>query len=624
MTQRPMTPLAAPLAALSLLAPGLAAAQVLELPEIVVSANLEPTAANRSGATVEVITEQDLQATGEIRIVDFLNRLPGVNVRTTGGPGQPATVSVRGASQNYVAVLVDGIDVTDPSGTQVAFDFGQMTTAGISRIEVLKGSQSALYGSNAVGGVINITTRRATDPGLNQYLDVEGGSYATGQAAYSLTYLTDSVSAAFTLSRVQTDGFSSADENDGNTENDPYDANRLSFNLATITDGGAEIGVSGFAEGSSGEYDEGFPLADGTPGDELLDRNSQGVRVYGTFVTGVIENTLSASYFNIDRQYRQDSGFFASDNTYTGERRALSYQGALDLGPDARGVFGLDWKQEDYDQTGTFGDLDAETTTTGIFGEVTWSPGDAVDLTATLRHDDESSFGGKTTGRLSLAYSVQPDLILRAQAGTGYRAPSGFELYSAYGNTGLQPEDSRSADVGVEKIWGDTAFLRATAFWLEVDNLIDYDFDSTSCQSYAETGFAGCYAQIPGISQRTGLEVEGEVAVTDAVTLGLAYTYMDSDTNASSAWANLPKNDVVLTAAAQMTDQVQGIMTVHSAMDRPDLPDYTVVNATVTYDFANDTQAYVRVENLFDEQYQLVDGYGTSDRALFVGLRAAF
>jgi len=613
MTQRPMTPLAAPLAALITLAPGMAAAQVLELPEIVVSANLEPTAANRSGATVEVITEQDLQATGEIRVVDFLNRLPGVNVRTTGGPGQPATVSVRGASQNYVAVLVDGIDVTDPSGTQVAFDFGQLTTSGISRIEVLKGSQSALYGSNAVGGVINITTRRATEPGLKQYLDVEGGSYATGQAAYSLTYLDDRVSAAFTLSRVQTDGFSAADENDGNTENDPYDANRLSFNLATVTDGGAEIGLSGFVEGSSGEYDEGIPLADGTPGDEVFDRDTQGVRVYSTFVTGIVENTVSASYFNIDRRTLYNDGVYpATDDTFKGERRALSYQGALELDPNARGVFGLDWKQEDFTQIGTDESLEADTSTTGIFGEVTWSPGEQLDLTATLRHDDDSSFGGKTTGRLSIAYSIQPDLIIRAQAGNGFRAPSGYELYSQYGDPGFQPEDSRSADFGLEKAWGDTAFLRATAFWLEVDNLIDFDLDT-----YA-------YAQIPGISQRTGLEVEGEVSVTDAVTLGLAYTYMDSDTNASSAWANLPKNDVVLTAAAQMAEQLQGILTVHSAMDRPDLPDYTLVNATVTYDFANDTQAYVRVENLFDEQYQLVDGYGTSDRAIFLGLRAAF
>lgn len=624
MTNTPFPKLAAPLAALITLAPAAAMAQVLELPEIVVSANLEPTEANRTGATVEVITEQDLQATGEIRVVDFLNRLPGVNVRTTGGPGQPATVSVRGASQNYVAVLVDGIDVSDPSGTQVAFDFGQLTTAGISRIEVLKGSQSALYGSSAVGGVINITTLRATEPGLNQYLDVEGGSYSSGQAAYSLTYLTDRVSAAFTLSHVQTDAFSTADENDGNTETDPYDANRLSFNLATITDDGAEIGVSGFVEGSTGDYDEGFPLGDGTPGDEVLDRETQGLRLYSTFFTGVVENTVSASYFNIDRQYSEDSGFFASDNTYTGERRALSYQGALDLGPDARGVFGLDWKQEDYSQTGTFGDLVADTSTTGLYGEVTWSPGDAFDLTATLRHDDESSFGGKTTGRLAMAYSIQPDLIFRAQAGTGYRAPSGFELYSAYGNTGLQPEDSRSADFGLEKLWGDTAFLRATAFWLEVDNLIDYDNDGTACQSFATSGFPGCYAQISGISQRSGLEVEGEVAVSDAVTLGLAYTFMDSDTNASSSWANLPKNDLVLTASAQMTDQVQGILTIHSAMDRPDLPDYTLVNATVTYDFANDTQAYVRVENLLDEQYQLVEGYGTSDRAVFLGVRAAF
>ena len=148
-----------------------------------------------------------------------------------------------------------------------------------------------------------------------------------------------------TLSHVQTDGYSSADENNGNTEADPYEANRLSFNYAYLLDSGARIGASGFIEENSGQYDESFydfgtgvstPI-DGTPGDELEDRNTQGLRVFADFTTGVVDNTLSASYFGVERRYRQDDGFFASDNTYDGDRKGLSYQGALDLGADVRG-----------------------------------------------------------------------------------------------------------------------------------------------------------------------------------------------------------------------------------------------------------------------------------------------
>ena len=145
-----------------------------------------------------------------------------------------------------------------------------------------------------------------------------------------------------------------------------------------------------------------------------------------------------------------------------------------------------------------------------------------------------------------------------------------YELYSAYGNPDLQPEDSRSADIGVEKAFGDAGFIRATAFWLEVDNLIDYDAGSTACQSYVDFGYPGCYAQISGISRRAGLELEGQAVLSDVFTLGLAYTYMDSDTNASTSWANLPRNDIALEAIAQFAPDWQGIMTVQSAMDRED------------------------------------------------------
>jgi len=632
MNQTRLNRLGCSLAALVIAAPLGAMAQVPELEEIVVSANLEPTAASSTGATVDVITEEQLQATGEIRVIDFLNRLPGVSVRTNGGTGRTATVSVRGANQNYVAVLVDGINVADPSGTQVGFDFGQLTTAGISRIEVLKGSQSALYGSSAVGGVINITTRRAVEEGTHQYLDAEIGSYGTGTLAYSLTHLDDRSEAAMTLSHVQTDGFSTADENDGNTEADPYEANRLSFNYAYALDNGAIVGASGFLEHSDGEFDESaFDYAtgqaiqiDGTPGDEIEHRNTQGLRLFTDFTTGAVDNTLAASYFAVQRQYLQNDMFGMSDATYDGDRKSLSYQGGLDIGTDMRAVFGADYTLDSFAQAGTFGDLDADTTTTGVFGELDWSPVETLDITATLRHDDNSSFGGKTTGRIALAWNAAEDVIVRASGGTGYRAPSMYELYSIYGSPDLQPEDSRSADIGIEKDFGDKGFVRATAFWLEVDNLIDFNLDGTTCQSFTDFGYPGCYTQIPGISRRAGLELEGQAVLSEVFTLGLAYTYMDSDTNASSSWANLPKNDVALEAIAQFSPDWQGVLTVQSAMDRADLPDYTVVNATVTYDFGNDMEAYFRVENLFDEQYQMVDGYGTADRSVFLGIRASF
>ena len=238
------------------LATPLAAQQAFELDEIIVSGNLDATTLERIGATASVVTRDDLEQSGEARVIDYIARLPGVDVRARGPIGTTSSITIRGAGQNYVRVLVDGIDVTDTSGTQVAYDFGSLRTADVSRIEILRGNQGALYGSESIGGVVNITTRRATEEGLTTSAAIELGSYNTLAASYGLTMKQGDMDYAFTLSSIRTDGFSAADENDGNDEADGYRANRLSFALGRDLAGGGRVEVNGFYEDSYGEYDE--------------------------------------------------------------------------------------------------------------------------------------------------------------------------------------------------------------------------------------------------------------------------------------------------------------------------------------------------------------------------------
>lgn len=644
------------LLALTAALPQATLAQDIALDEIVVTATFEDAPASRIGSTVTLVDEAALQSAGDTRLVDFLNRLPGVSVTATGGLGSTANVSLRGASQNYIAVFVDGIDVSDPTGPQVAYDFGQLTTAGISRIEVLKGSQSALYGSGAVGGVISITSRKATEPGTHHYLEAEGGSFGTGLLTYALTRKTDTIEAAVTASRVATKGFSAADEADGNTEADGYEANKLSFNLAVTLDSGARIGVSGFTSRAISDYDAQFyvdpaagprltfadqiDLGDGFSPDEMQTTLTSGLRTFAEFTTGAVDHTVSASTFRVARRYQQSeqgldfadydpvtdtygSTLSASDNTYTGNRVTLDYQAGLDLGA-GRLVFGGDYARETYDQTGTYGELSAATSVTGAFAELSQPLGAKTDLSLALRHDTHSLFGGFTTARLSLTHRATDSLTFRAQTGTGYRAPSNFELFSFYGAPDLQPEESVNVDLGVEKSFGDNGLVRATAFYLEVENLIDYDFSGTGCEAFVVFGSPGCYNQVPGTSRRSGIELEGEFALTGFLQVAAAYTYTDSATNASSAWGEIARHQLALNLTADLAANLSGSVTVAHAADRPTLPDYTVVNASVTYDLSDRSEAYVRIENLFDEQYQLVPGYGTSDRAVYVGVRAEF
>lgn len=592
-------------------------ARDFELDEIVVSANREAVTKKRTGTTVLVVTEAELAKTAEISVAEYLKKLPGITINAKGGAGAQTGFTLRGASQNYVNVFVDGINVSDPSGPQVAFDFGHMTTAGISRIEVLKGSQSALYGSGAVAGVISITTRKAVKDGTHQTVEAEVGSFATRALTYGLTQKTDDLEAAISLSHLKTSGFSSADETDGNTEADGHEANRLSFNIAKTFDTGATLGASGFIETASGAYDEGYPVDDGVIADEFSDRQTAGVRVYGTFSTGSVDHQLEVTQFKLARNYDETTfdplyGTSVTVLGYTGTRLGFGYRGAVDVA-GGRLVFGADYSKEGLAQTGTYGDLTASSNVAGLYAEFDRALSDRLDLSASMRHDEHSTFGGFTTGRVALAYRANDSLTLRMQAGTGYRAPSPYELFAAtYGNAALQPETSRTVDFGVEQAFGDKGYLRATAFYLEATDLIGFDNDT-----YA-------YIQVPGVSVRKGIEVEGEVVLSDRLEMGASYTYTDSSQNASGAWAAMAQHLVALNMTYAVADKAQAGLSLQHAGGRPTLPDYTVVHATMSYDLGQDREVYLRIENLFDAQYQLVPGYGTSDRAIFVGLRASF
>lgn len=589
-------------------------ARDFELDEIVVSANREAVTKKRTGTTVLVVTEEELAKTAEVSVADYLKKLPGITINSKGGAGAQTGFTLRGASQNYVTVLVDGINVTDPSGPQVAYDFGHMTTSGISRIEVLKGSQSALYGSGAVAGVISITTRKAVEEGTHQTIEAELGSFATRALTYGLTQKTGDLEAAITLSHLKTDGYSSADETAGNTEADGYESNRLSFNIANTFDNGLKLGASGFVEAANGAYDEGYPLGDGAVADEVTDRETAGVRVYGEFSTGAVDHMLEVTQFKLARNYDEtsfdpDYGTTITALGYTGSRLGFGYRGAADLA-GGRLVFGADYSKEGLEQTGSYGNTTASSNVAGIYAEFDRALSDRLDLSASMRHDENSTYGGFTTGRVALAFRANDSLTLRMQAGTGYRAPSPYELFGPYGNATLTPETSKTVDFGIEQAFGDKGYLRATAFYLEATDLI---------------GFVGAgYNQVSGISVRKGVELEAEFAVSDRLEMGAAYTYTDSSQNASSAWAGMAQHLVALNLSYAVTDKLQAGIAVQHAAGRPTLPDYTVVNATMAYDLGQDREVYLRIENLFDEQYQLVPGYGTSDRALFVGLRASF
>ena len=595
----------------------LAAQAVIELDEITVTANRTETDAERTGSTVEIVEEAQIESAPVATVAEVLAFEPGVSVSASGGLGQASQLRVRGLAGAYLAVRVDGIDVSDPSGTQTYFDFGQLTTGAVSKLELLKGSQSALYGSEAITGVLDITSHRPTEDGVTHEVSAEAGSYGTYRQGYNLAIRDGGTELAFSINHVISDGFSAADENDGNGEEDGYEATRLSFYGAHQLTDAVRIGIAGFLQDTTYDYDEGAGEdGDGSP-DDVTTADSNGVRLFAEIQGDAIEHELSVSRYEIDRDLTGSNNWGAFAFDYLGTREELAYKGVAQITPELELVFGADRTEETIESNG----VEEDRTTTGVYAQALWAPRSDLDLSLSLRHDDTSDFGAATTGRLAAAWRHADDLILRAAYGTGFRAPSLYELYGDYvGNEDLDAERSESFELGIEKRFANEGFVRATAFRTEIDDLIIYD---TSVYAYN---------QVEGRTTIEGLELSGGVAITPTLELLANYTYTETEDRDGDRLARVPRHDLTLGLDAALNDRVNGRVTVTHNADVVDavsgglepLDDWTLVDAQITYDITDSAEAYLRVENLFDEEYQTITGYGTSDRAVYVGVRAAF
>ena len=580
-------------------------------PIIIESGSLTPVEQARSGANVEVLEGADAGAE-DSRVLDRLVRLPGVNLTSNGGLGALGTIQVRGLPSRYVAVRIDGIDVSDPSGTQNQFNFGGFTASGVDRVEVLKGSQSAIYGSEAIAGVVNITTFEPVELGFSGKASVEAGSFDTYSGSFSVGHKSERGYVALSHGRVESNGISAQSFN---TERDGFSQTTTNLTGAydvsdSVTVGGAVLYRDGYVEIDRSSFSS-------DPSGEIYS-DERGARVFAEIDAGGISHTLSFSRFDITRE---DPGGFTT--LFEGTRDTLAYLGSAELGARTTLNFGIDRTEESINSGAAVGSED----NTSLTSELLFSASDAVDLSVALRHDDNSTFGGETTGRLTAVYRPSDDLAFRASVGTGYRAPSLYERFSVYGVPTLQPEKSVGVELGVEKTLGDRGVVKATIFQTEVDDLIEFDSASVVCSS----GF-GCYNQVPGTTTAKGFEISGDYDLTDRTAIYGAYTYTDAKTDGTRL-TRTPMHEAVLGVSSDFTDRVTGYVDIRGVFDvvpsafaptGHKVGDYTLVGLGVSYDVTDATELYLRVENLFDEDYETAGGFNQPGRAVFVGARAEF
>jgi vitamin B12 transporter len=585
------------------------AQEAFELDTITVSGSLTPQEIARTGAAVEIINGRDVE-TSDTALTNRLDRLPGVNSTSNGPLGASSSIQLRGLPARYVGVRINGIDMSDPSGTQNQFNFGGLTGAGLGRIEVLKGSQSALYGSEAIGGVIDITTWQPSRDGLSGEVRAEAGAFSTTTGALNLGYRGARGEVALSYNRIDSDGFSA---NANNSEDDGFEQDMLTLSGEVDATDALTVGGSMIYRDNEADFD---PFG-GTAGQILTEE--LGLRGFARLQTGAINHELSYGYFDIERR---DTSPGAFTPRFDGERDEFAYLGSADIGSAGTLSFGLEYTEESF-KADTSGSNDNLATT------VEWilPASDTVDISLALRHDEDGEFGGELTGRAAAVWRPGDDWAVRAVAGTGFRAPSLFERFSAFGDPNLKPEDSESYEIGVERLFGNGR-IEATLFHITIDDLIDFDPGAIACGSGS-----GCFGQVPGETTSRGIELSAEAQINAFLSLYANYTFTDSEEANGQQRPRTPKHDAVIGLDATLSDRLSGSFDIRHVADvdpsafapaNNKVGDYTLVGMGLSHALTDSTTAYIRVENLFDEDYETAGGFNTAGRSAFVGLRASF
>ena len=583
-------------------------------PVIVEGSRLNQTA-TEVGSSVSIITEEDLEKLDFDFALDAVASAPGVTINQNGAYGGSASVRIRGASSGQTLVLIDGVPVGDPSTTDGSFNFAFLDTANIARIEVLKGPQSTLWGSDAIGGVVSILTKEP-DEGLGGSAFGEYGSYNTWRGGASIESANDTGDFRLSATGLSSDGISKADEDNGNTEDDAYESTTLSAKGGLNLPNEARLETSLLWNDAESEYDSYAAGTQGSiaDGDEVTQNEtlSGNVSLKLPLLDGRFKNLLMVGYSDIERENFTDG---AQSYYAEGDRTLYRYQGTFEINDMNTLSFGAEREETTAN--------DDDTAIDSLFALYELKPIETLTLTAGLRNDDDDRFGSETTARVAAAWNPTDQITVRSSWGEGFKAPSLFQ--STYictfcglsePNTDLQPETSEAFDVGLDWRSADGRVSAGiTYFDQDTENMIDFSYT------------AG-YDNIAQVESQ-GVELYGGYALTGWLNVSANYAYVDAEDGDGNELTRLPEHSGDVTLAVDPDGPFSGAVLVRyngdeANTDGTTLDGWTRVDLTGSYDLTDTVELYGRVENLFDEDYQQILGYGTPGLSGSVGIRLRY
>ena len=579
-----------------------------EVDEIIVKGARIETPASNFGSSIFILNSEDIRLRGIRSAIDAISSSPGVTTKKNGSFGGVGSVRIRGASSSQTLVLVDGVPVNDASSPGGGYNFEYLDTSNIERIEVLRGSQSTLWGSDAVGGVVNIFTKSAEDNSVN--ILSETGSFGLRKINSEFGLVSNFGKFLFLVDDTSLDGISKADRKDGNIEKDGFETNSYSFKGNTEVNNIEIKGLLSYIK-SDVEYDS-FGFVTGVQdGDErsITEEFTGNLTIKFNLFGEKLENTFSFNQSDISRDYFTNNNLtFGAD----GDRRLYRYQGNTGFGKYNKIAFGFEKEESNVS-------LD-KLSIDSLFLLYQFQPIKDLVVSAGIRNDDNKGFSSKTTRKIAAAYKLSENISIKSSWGEGFKVPTIFQTTffccgANSANTNIRPEVSTSYDLGFDFSLKDKFSFSLIYFKQDVNNQINFSFS------------LGGYENIDFV-ESDGFEISSNSKVSETVNLFINYSYIDSIDGNGLRLINIPKDSGELVLTYAPSSKLSGSMALKyngsEISTYGNLNSWSRVDINLFYKLNNFSEVYFRVENLFDEDYQQVFGYGTPDRSGLVGIKVTF
>lgn len=618
--------------------------------ELVITPDRTPEPLSRTGSDISVVNKETLAITNPGSLVDALRTVPGLDITESGGPGATTSIRLRGANTGQTLVMIDGIRVNDPTAASGDFDFAMLLPSAIERIEVLKGPQSALYGSDAIGGVVNIITKKGSGPAQFN-VRTEGGRYGTAAINGSVTGSSGPWSYAFTGGGQHSNGFSrfgyripALEAKYGPLERDGFDRVGGSARIGYDAGEGVRLESEVLSSFTRSAYDAATGAFPDTPSSAT--RLLQQVWGRASFDTldGILTHSFNVFETHIDRSFNDVSykinklpqNTTSTISDFIGNSVGAEYQGNLKMGPLGSLILG---SRTQHETANTYTTnllpipgprkprLTGTQDTNSVFALWQFPIGERLNISLGGRVDDVVDVARFETWRATAAYTIaETGTKLRTSAGTGAKAPTLYQLYApTFGNSSLSPEQSFGYDAGIDQTLFDGRLtLSVTGFANKFSNLIDFTIDAANP--------LGHYINVKR-AETSGLELGSDLVVLPGyLRLKTAYTYLHAvDLATNLTLQRRPQHVVRLALAITPTDKwlieprLSAVSKRYSGDNETNpLAPYARVDLYTEYKIDSVWKAFARGENIFNEHYQEVFNFGTTGPAVYAGVNATW